>query len=1007
MQKFPCTAKSRSRILIAALALSWSGMQALGQTYDPAGPRTYVLPESVNGVRTPVVSLNGEWRFRPTADSRWTTVQVPGEVAMQGYAIQHDKPFYYERSFRLPADFKDRRTILRFDGVYSRAKLYVNGRFVREHRGGFTRWETDITDLVTPGRDNRVALEVEDRIDDISYAAGYAHHPIGGILRDVTVYSLPSTHLYDLNVETDLDSVYQNAELRLSCNVDGKRPAKVRVELLDPQGKPVPLATPQFTLAPGSRDTLTLNVDSPAKWDAEHPNLYTLILTTTASGDDSYTLRRQVGFREIEVQGARLLVNGRPVKLRGACRHDLHPTLGRTTTREIDSLDARLFKEANMNFVRTSHYPPNERFLDFCDRYGIYVESETAVCFVNTYRQKNYAPGASHNDLTHTAQYVGQCQEMVKSSRTHPSIIMWSIGNESTYGTNFQLSYDWVKANDSTRPVIFSYPGSVDRKQKIFDILSMHYQDYNGNLDQWGMSTRGFQGHGIPALFDEWAHPACYTYSTLQEDPGIREFWGQSLDRMWSGLFDAPGGLGGAIWGYVDETFALPEPKVGTAYWKTFAHTAKPADVQGKCVGYGEWGIIDVWRRPKPEFWSTKKAYSPVRLFVNDYIDATAGSPIVLTVYNRFDHTNLREITARFTYDGHTAAATLTPTEPHRKGTLTLPACDWTDGKSVFIEFLDRNGQLIDAYQPTIGQTRKTSATPVVSGAALVVTDAATVLTVAGPGFTIPFDKNTGLITNAKSGNEVVIERGPLAHMQVNLNHLSGAEVRKMASSYTVDPDSWEKESFDWKKTGDDVCVRLSGHYGDVHVDYTICIKPTGQLDISYTTDGLPNGYLRETGLGFRLPADVYDTVSWERDGYWNYYPEGEFAGNEGRFPLYNANVPAYGERPDQPWPLDTHNYYYWADAGANCKRPLTQAAKGMKENIYVYQLSQQGDGKTHRLTVTDPTASVACRLSRKADESLFLYVNNRWDYPEIAWGNYCKCLEALPCYGRISLNIQ
>ena len=187
MQKFPCTAKSRSRILIAALALSWSGMQALGQTYDPAGPRTYVLPESVNGVRTPVVSLNGEWRFRPTADSRWTTVQVPGEVAMQGYAIQHDKPFYYERSFRLPADFKDRRTILRFDGVYSRAKLYVNGRFVREHRGGFTRWETDITDLVTPGRDNRVALEVVDRIDDISYAAGYAYDPIGGILRDVTV----------------------------------------------------------------------------------------------------------------------------------------------------------------------------------------------------------------------------------------------------------------------------------------------------------------------------------------------------------------------------------------------------------------------------------------------------------------------------------------------------------------------------------------------------------------------------------------------------------------------------------------------------------------------------------------------------------------------------------------------------------------------------------------------------------------------------------------------------
>lgn len=185
---------------------------------------------------------------------------------------------------------------------------------------------------------------------------------------------------------------------------------------------------------------------------------------------------------------------------------------------------------------------------------------------------------------------------------------MIGIGNESRHGKNFQLCWDWVKKTDTTRPVIFSYPGSAyEKKALVYDILSMHYQDVNGNIDQWGMSTRGFQGNGLPTLYDEWAHPACYTYETLQTDPNIREFWGQSIDRMWRGLFEAPGGLGGAIWGYVDEVFALPEPKVGSSFWKEFAYTAKPVEFQGNCVGYGEWGIVDVWRRQKPDFGLPRK----------------------------------------------------------------------------------------------------------------------------------------------------------------------------------------------------------------------------------------------------------------------------------------------------------------------------------------------------------------------------------------------------------------
>lgn len=271
---------------------------------------------------------------------------------------------------------------------------------------------------------------------------------------------------------------------------------------------------------------------------------------------------------------------------------------------------------------------------------------------------------------------------MVKAFRSHPSILFWSIGNESMYGTNFQLCYDWVKKTDRTRPVIFSYPGTVPADKKIFDILSMHYQDVYGSLEQWGKVTRGFQGEGIPVVFDEWAHPACYTYATLRTDPNIREFWGKSLDMMWSGLFDARGGLGGAIWGYIDETFALPEPKVGEAYWKEFAHTAKPEGFRGNCVGYGEWGIVDVWRRKKPEFWSTKKAYSPVRLMTEREVAYTAGQPVVLTVYNRFDHTNLNEIKAVYTYKGQQGEAILSAVDPHQKGTLTIPEKAWEEGTS-------------------------------------------------------------------------------------------------------------------------------------------------------------------------------------------------------------------------------------------------------------------------------------------------------------------------------------
>lgn len=980
-----------------------SGTKAFAQIERLPDEASYPVLQELAGVETPAVLLSGTWQFQYSPDSKWDKIQVPGEPAMQGYAIEHDKPFTYRKSFTVPADYAGKHTILRFDGVYSHARLFVNGTFVREHHGGFTRWETDVTPFVRPGKKNEIRLEVTDRLDDISYASGYAHHPIGGILRDVTLFALPETCLYDFYAETHLDAAYEDAVLKIGYSSPVAGGAEVAYTLTEPSGRRYPLVQSRFPLEEGGNMN-ELPVKNPLKWDAEHPNLYTLTITLSKDGKEIGRFDRRIGFRDVKIEKDRMLVNGMPVKLRGACRHDIHPTLGRTTTAELDSLDVILFKRSNMNFVRTSHYPPTERFLEYCDRYGIYVESETAVCFVDTYRQKNYAPGKTQDSAEFTPRYLSQCREMVKSFRSHPSILFWSIGNESVYGTNFQQCWDWVKATDKTRPVIFSYPGSVGEKKPVYDILSMHYQDVNGNLNQWNRSTHGFQGEGIPALFDEWAHPACYTYATLQEDPNIREFWGHSIEKMWSGLFEAPGGLGGAIWGYVDETFMLPEPKVGTAFWKEFARTAKPEDYQGKCVGYGEWGIVDVWRREKPEFWATKKAYSPVRLMTTEVASFLSGQRLLLPLYNRFDHTDLDEIKIRYTYKGVEKELPAPSIAPHQKGLLVIPAEAWEEGELLSICFYTATGELLDAEQVSLGsdyhvRLADSEASPV--NGVLQVEETAGMMTIKGDGFEIPFSKETGLISNATSKGQVIIEKGPFLHLDINLNHLTGAEVRKSARKFLTSDSDWKKQSLTYTRKEGAVEVALSGFYQDVQTDILIRISPAGEMNVSYVVAGQPNGYLRETGLSFYLPERL-DYLQWERKGMWSCYPEGAFAGNTGETSLYNPKQVRYGENPAQPWSADTHNYYYWADAGANCDCPLTQMAKGMKENIYRYTLS--ATGVKAGLTVCSPDASLACRTSKRGDGQLMLYINNRWDYPEIAWGNYCKTLEAVPCYGEMKI---
>ena len=420
--------------------------------FTSCGQKQNISEVWVEGVKKPAINLNGIWKFtmnppenfwEESVDfSAWSDIQVPGECQMQGFAIKHDLPYVYKQRFPVPVDFQGKQVKLNFYGVYSYARVWVNGEFVREHYGGFTKWECDITKLVKPGEEAILTVEIVDRTDDISFASGYAKHQIGGILRDVELVALPNQNFSKLYFETDLDENYENADLKVFYELTQNSPAKVKVEIFDDENKIIESVEQEILLSVGK---LTVPVKTPKKWDAEHPNLYTVVTTLFENGVETMKTARKIGFREVVVDGNKLLVNGKQVKLRGACRHDIHPTLGRMTTADYDKQDVLLAKEANMNFIRTSHYPPSEKFLEYCDEYGIYVEDETAVCFVGSHRTLAYqATGASQNDSAFTFRYLSQLEEMVQNHRSHPSIIIWSIGNENLFGSNFVESFKWM-----------------------------------------------------------------------------------------------------------------------------------------------------------------------------------------------------------------------------------------------------------------------------------------------------------------------------------------------------------------------------------------------------------------------------------------------------------------------------------------------------------------------------------------------------------------------------------
>jgi hypothetical protein len=942
----------------------------------------------VKGVEEPVLSLNGEWLISQNsvndifneinAISNWKKIRVPGEPMMQGFPIKYDEPFLYKKVFIVPEDYKKNRMKIRFEGVYSYSRVWINKEYVGDHTGGFTPWEYEITDFISPGEENELLVEVTDRKDDISYGSGYALHPIGGILRNVSLIALPKSYLHKTLIITDLDENYSDANLIVSGKIDNPdQNQKIRLRLQDENGKKIKLSN-SISEPSGGDYYLENTIKSPLKWNPEHPNLYELTISLIENRRVMWSKKYKVGFREVEVKGNKLYVNGKSVKLRGACRHDIHPLLGRVSTPEYEEIDVMLAKESNMNFIRTSHYPPTENFLKLCDQYGLFVENEVAVCFVGTNRKKEFQPSSSENDPLYTETYLSQVEEMVLEHRNHPSVVIWSLGNESKFGENIRLSHAHLTKLDTTRPVIWSYPGYVPDSLDIYDIISIHYPDLQGYRNQHFFEVDSFTHPDKPVLFDEWAHVPAYNRETLIQDPNVRDFWGLSLDSFWIKTFNSDGGLGGAIWGMIDETFMLPLDMSGYRdWWGIDDQNELPGDFKGPSIGYGEWGIIDTWRRKKPEFWNVKKAYSPIRILQRKFPDHLPENELRVPVWNRFDFTNLNEITLKYKTGNKVFTGRGPDIPPHQKGflSLNLDSVDLND--CLIIEFLDRQDKIIDIYSISLRDQKKEPD---------VAANQKPILQETSDEFRIKCQNNlvfsinrqTGLFSSYFTNNEKITFEGPFLNLRSR-----GKQIRYSAYEILVMNPTWEPQSIEILPATDAYQIRSIGSTPDIkNIEINIKVFSDGRIETEYIIPELMKSFVHEIGL-FYIIGGKAESLKWKRDSYWSSYPQGHLASREGQASVFCSIQNKYRTKPEKEWQYDTKSFYY-NGVEEEKENELTYIARSSKENILSYHLVMKNKCE---LTVSG-TGSESCRLDY-LNENTLLYINNLLDYSGLNWGNY------------------
>ncbi len=610
-------------------------------------------------------SLNGRWKYHYATnhagripefwkadfnDRNWPSIPVPSNVEMLGYGIpiyvniqypwtwhgvRPDPPFVpeddpnntvnsYRRTFSVPNEWAGRPVFLTFDGVNSFFFLWINGQKVGLGKDSRTPVEFNITKFLQPG-ENLIAVE-NFRWSDGSYLEDQDMWRMSGIFRDVYLWSPPKLHLRDVEVKTDFDSEYRDAELKVAVRVSsfGIEPAKatLNLELLNPAGKTVSSQAVPLQTEPDQDSTCaaTALVNQPLKWSAETPNLYKLLLTMKDSaGKVIEVTPLNVGFRKVEIRDGNLLVNGQRILVKGVNRHEFDPDRGQAITVAGMEKDVQVMKQFNVNTMRCSHYPNQPAWYDLCDRYGIYLIDEANIeSHGMGYGERTLAKNPDWADA-----HMNRTVRMVERDKNHPSVIIWSLGNEAGDGPNFEATSKWIHERDASRPV--HYERAEMRPHT--DIVCPMYP-HPRELARYASQARK-----RPYIMCEYEHAM---------GNGSGDFW-----SYWNQIYTQPHLQGGCIWDWVDQGIRQPQGKLPFervepvkpadntfwAYGGDFGPKGTPSDDNFCCNG-----LVTPDRQPHPGAFFVKHVYQ--------YVHCTPMDLAVrrIEVKNGYQFLNLREV---------------------------------------------------------------------------------------------------------------------------------------------------------------------------------------------------------------------------------------------------------------------------------------------------------------------------------------------------------------------------
>ncbi|MGE5499961.1 MAG: glycoside hydrolase family 2 TIM barrel-domain containing protein [Syntrophothermus sp.] len=731
--------------------------------------------------------LNGTWKlyyvnkpsdapvdfYKPgyPAD-QWKDIKVPYSLETAGigefifrnieHPFKYDNPPYvgddfnpvasYRTNFTVPQTWKDRQVLLNFDGVESAFYLWINGQLAGYSENSYCPAEFNITRFVKTG-ENLLALQVY-RFSDGSYLEDQDFWRLTGIFRDVYLYSLPEIAVKDYTIVTDLDKDYQDAELKLSLklkNFNSDRTAEksadskyyAEVSLYDSENKIVFTENSDSLSLPEIKNkaiAFSKHVVNPLKWTAETPNLYRTVITLKDSkGQVIEHLSSNVGFREIEWKDGILKVNGKRILIRGVNRHEHDPESGRYITRESMIKDIELMKQYNINAVRTCHYSNTPLWYELCDRYGIYLCAEANL-------ESHHWWDRFSKDSTWLESFLDRNSGNVEPNKNHPSIIYWSLGNESGFGPNHVKMSDWIHKNDPTRPVHYN-PADTDSS---VDIVAPMYPTVESYANHARRDNR-------PVIMCEYAHAMGNSCGNLKE--------------YWEPAYSLPRAQGGFIWDWVDQGFYRKD-KDGKTYIGNSGEFNDP--LSEKFVGFD--GLVNADRTPQPELNEYKYIIQPVK---TEAADLVSGQ---IKITNRFDFLNLNTLNiswelaenGRVLQTGGLAAPDLKPGE-QKEITIPFTKPELKPGCEYFLNLnFTTSGDLPWAKKGHLAAWEQLKIPYEVSAKPyqlskteqpLKMKETPDKIGFTGNNFSITFDKKTGLISSINNQGKEIIKHGPEASL--------------------------------------------------------------------------------------------------------------------------------------------------------------------------------------------------------------------------------------------------